>query len=330
MYKRWTPQRIRSKGSYLQARILSTAVHLELFDWLGKKAKGSRAATSHFGGTQEVWEVFLDALSAMGLLQKRSVRYKNTPFTLNYLCSGKGTFLLPDHDAWELWETLPHLLTTRQRPKISQPFFTDRKRAERLLQSLDHDARKIAPYLIARLPLSRSMTLLDIGGGLGTFALACCSRFQHLRATVVEHPRMVPLVRRAVKNASIANRVQVIGLDILNDPLPHGFDLVLISNVLHGQGAKENRALLRKAYRCLNEGGRIILRDVLMSRAGTDPEWGALFSVSLLLHTPNGRCHALDEVRAWLRQAGFSGIQGPLRSSPLSFDPDSILIAAKS
>src|SRR5437867_7323051 len=85
-YKRWTPQRIRSKGSYLQARILSTAVHLELFDWLGKKAKGSRAATSHFGGTQEVWEVFLDALSAMGLLQKRSVRYKNTPFTLNYLC----------------------------------------------------------------------------------------------------------------------------------------------------------------------------------------------------------------------------------------------------
>jgi cyclopropane fatty-acyl-phospholipid synthase-like methyltransferase len=328
-YKRWTPQRLRSEGSYWQARILSTAVHLELFDWLGKEAKGSRAAMSHFGGTQEAWRIFLDALSAMGLLKKRALRYANSPFSLDYLCSSKGSFLLPDHDAWKLWETLPDLLTTRKRPKISQPFFTDRKRAERLLQSLDHDARKIAPYLIARLPLSRSMTLLDIGGGLGSFALACCRRFQHLRATVVEHPRMIPLVRRAVKNASMANRVQVIGLDILNDPLPDGFDLVLISNVLHGQGAKENLALLRKAYRCLNGGGRIILRDVLISRAGTDPEWGALFSVSLLLHTPNGRCHALDEVRNWLRQVGFSGIQGPLRSSPLSFDPDSILIAAK-
>jgi SAM-dependent methyltransferase len=140
---------------------------------------------------------------------------------------------------------------------------------------------------------------------------------------------MIPLVRRAIENANMANQVQVIGLDILNDPLPDGFDLVLISNVLHGQGAKENRALLRKAYRCLNGGGRIVLRDVLMSHAGTDPEWGALFSVSLLLHTPNGRCHALDEVRAWLHQAGFSSIQGPLRSSTLSFDPDSILIAAK-
>jgi O-methyltransferase domain len=121
----------------------------------------------------------------------------------------------------------------------------------------------------------------------------------------------------------------VIGLDIVKDPLPRGFDLVLISNVFHGRGAKENRALLTRAYRSLNQGGRIILRDVLMSRAGTHPDWGALFSVSLLVHTPNGRCYALDEVRGWLRQAGFSGIQGPLRSSTLSFDPDSILIAAK-
>ncbi len=329
-YKRWTPQRLRSVGSYWQARILSTAVHLELFDWLGKEAKGSRAAMSHFGGTHEAWQIFLDALSANGLLKKRALRYENSPFTLDYLCSGKGSFLLPDHDAWELWGRLPDLLTTRARPKISQPFFTDRGRTERLLQSLDRDARRVAPYLIARMPLSRSRTLLDVGGGLGTFALACCRRFPQLRATIVEHPRVVPTTHHAVKNAKMAKRVQVIGLDIMKDPLPRGFDLVLISNVLHGQGAKENRALLTRAYRSLNQGGRIILRDVLMSRAGTHPDWGALFSVSLLLHTPNGRCHALDEVRAWLRQAGFSGIQGPLRSSPLSFDPDSILIAAKS
>src|SRR4030095_13799442 len=104
-YKRWTPQRLRSVGSYWQARILSTAVHLELFDWLGKEATGSRAATGHFGGTQEGWAICLDALSAMWLLKKRALLYKNSPFTLDYLCSGNGSFLLPDHDAWESWET---------------------------------------------------------------------------------------------------------------------------------------------------------------------------------------------------------------------------------
>ena len=328
-YKQWTPQRLRSAGSYWQGRILSTAVHLELFDWLRTEAKSSRAASRHFGGTQEAWEIFLDALSAMRLIQKRAVKYANSAFTLDYLCSGKGSFLLPDHDAWKLWGSLPDLLTTRNRPNVSQPFFADRRRTERLLQSLDHDAWKIAPYLIARLPLRRSSTLLDVGGGLGTFALACCRRFPRLRATIVEHPMVAPLTRHAVRNAQMRTRAQVIALDIVRDPLPRGFDLVLISNVLHGQGAKENRALLRKAYRCLNRGGRIILRDVLMNRTRTDPAWGAIFSVSLLLHTPNGRCYALDKVRGWLRQAGFSGIQGPLRSSPLSFDPDSILIAVK-
>jgi SAM-dependent methyltransferase len=112
--------------------------------------------------------------------------------------------------------------------------------------------------------------------------------------------------------------VQVVALDIAKDPLPRGFDLVLISNVLHGQGERENRALLRSGYRCLNHGGRIVVRDVFVKRARTEPDWGALFSVALFLYTPNGRCYSLDEVRAWLRAAGFSGISGPFRSSPLS------------
>jgi SAM-dependent methyltransferase len=325
----WTPQRLRCAGSYAQARILGTAVHLELFDWLGKRARGPRAAASHFGGTQQGWKIFLDALSAMGLVRKRAARYQNSPFTLRHLCSGKGSFLLSDHDAWNLWGRLPDFLTSGERPKIAQPFFTDRKRTARLLQSLDHDARKIAPYLMERLPLSRSKTLLDVGGGLGSFAIACCRRFPHLRATIVEHPRVAALTRHAVRQAKIAKRLQVVALDIGKDPLPRGFDLVLISNVLHGQGARENRALLRSAYRCLNQGGRIVLRDVLMNRAGTDPDWGALFSVALLMYTPSGRCYALDEVRGWLRSAGFSGIKGPFRSSSLSFDPDSTLIAEK-
>ena len=329
-YKRWSPQRLRAAGDYSQARILSTAVHLELFDWFGNGFKSARAASNHFGATPEIWKIFLDALCAMGLLRKRAARYENSSFALRYLCSGEGLFLRSQHDAWNVWATLPDILATGKRPKIAEPFFTDGKRSERLLQSLDHDARKIAPYVSARLPLRRSQTLLDVGGGLGSFSIACCRQFSHLRATVVEHPRVAGLTSRAVKKAKIAKRVKVMSVDFIKDPLPRGFDVVLMSNVLHGQGATENRALLKSAYHSLNQGGRIVLRDVLMNRAGTEPDWGAVFSVALLLQTPKGRCYALDEVRGWLDAAGFSGIQGPFRSSPLAFDPDSVLIAEKS
>jgi precorrin-6B methylase 2 len=329
-YKSWTPQKLRIAAGYWQARILSTAAHLELFDWLGNNTKSVRAANNRFGGTQETWKIFLDALCAMGLIQKRAMGYQNSSFTLRYLCSGEGLFLRSQHDAWNVWATLPDVLTTGKRPKIAEPFFTDQKRSERLLQALDHDARKIAPYFMARLPLRRSKTLLDIGGGLGSFSIACCRQFSHLRATIVEHPEVATFTSRAINKAKIAKQVKVMTMDSIKDSLPRGFDLVLISNVLHGQGVRENLALLRSAYRSLNQGGRIVLRDIFMNRAGTDPDWGALFSVALLLQTPKGRCYALDEVRGWLHAGGFSRIQGALLSSPLTFDPDSVLIAQKS
>lgn len=327
--KQWTPQKLRSESDYGRARILSTAVHLKLFDWLGKEARSAQAASGHFGGTAQGWEIFLDALAAMGLLGKRGKKYKNSVFSRRYLGSGNGSFLLPHYDSWELWRSLPDLLKTGRRPKISQPFFTDRRRAERLLHALDRDARKIAPYLIKRLPLGRAETLLDLGGGLGSFTLACCRRFPHLRVTLVEHPRVVSFARRAVEKADMAKQVQVIGLDIFKDPLPRKFDIALLSNVLHWQGVRQNRALLKHVYRSLNRRGRLILRDILLSRDRTDPEWGALFSVALLLHTRDGRCYTLEEIRRWLRLAGFSNIRGPFRSSPLYFDPDSVIIAVK-
>jgi hypothetical protein len=150
-YKQWTPQKLRSAGNYWQARILGTAVHLQIFDWLGNRGRNARAATNDFGGTREGWKIFLDALSAMGLLRKRALSYENSPFALRYLCSGNGSFLLSEYDAWNVWGRLPDSLTSAMRPKIAQPFFSKREQTERLLQSLDKDARKIAPYLMARL-----------------------------------------------------------------------------------------------------------------------------------------------------------------------------------
>lgn len=323
-------QELRSIGCYWRARIVGTAFHLRLFEWLGRRAKTGDAASSHFGGSSQDWEIFLDALAALKLLRRRGNHYANSRLVAHILHSQTASFFLPDFDTWALWGRLPDILTTGNRPKIAQPFFTDRVKAERLLRALDEDARKIAPYVIRRLPLSRAKRLLDVGGGLGTLALACCRRFPGLRATILEHPNVAPLTRANVEKSRVKNRVEVIALDVFKDDWPRGgFDAVLTSNILHGQGARENRALIAAAYDCLKRGGHLIVRDVLGGAGATDPAWGALFSVALLVQTPNGRCYSLSEVRRWLEQAGFSDLQGPFGSSPLFFDPDSLLIARK-
>jgi precorrin-6B methylase 2 len=326
----WTPQMLRNAGCYWQARIVSTAFDLRLFDWLAKAPNTPLAAGKYFGGRAQDWEIFLNALVAIKLLRRRGGRYENAAFSARHLCSQQASFLLSNHDAWNLWGRLPEILTSGKRPKTALPFFTERVKAERLLQALDHDGGKIAPYLSQRLPLRGAARLLDLGGGLGTFALAFCRRFPKLRATILEHPNVAPLTRSAVKKSRMTERVEVIGLDFSTEPWPTGFDVVLASNILHGQGLSENRALINAAYNSLNRRGHLVLRDVLLGADAARTAWGALFSVALLVQTPNGRCYALDEVRRWLKEAGFSKLRGPFASSPLFFDPDSLLIAQKS
>ena len=327
---KWDLKRLRGKSSYWRSCILITAAHLDLFSWIGKRGKAPAALAAHFGGSPEGWEIFLNALCGMGLMRKRGAKYANTPFSWRNLSHGGATSLLPDYDAWEIWGKLAFALTTGKRPIIQKPFFSHQKKAERLLRALHLHGQEIAPYLIEKLPLSRCRTLLDVGGGLGTFSMAFCRLYPRLRGTLIEHPSVLPLARRAIRDAGMTKRVRVVGMDFSRGALPRGFDAVFVSNVLHAHGVHENRSLLMQLYRCLNPQGQLILRDVFVSRDRTDPEWGALFSVLLLLHTPQGRCYALDEVLEWLRQAGFSRIKGPFRSSPLPFDPDSVLIAKKS
>jgi len=328
--RKWNLQRLRSESSYWRSCILITAAHFDLFGWIGQRERSLKALAAHLGGSPAGWQLFLNALCAMGLIQKRGEKYANSPFASRYLSRGGATFLLPDYDAWDTWGRLASALSADTRPMIQKPFFSDQRKAKRLLHSLDLDGREIAPYLIDKLPLARTRTLLDVGGGLGAFSVAFCRRYPRLRATLVEHPRILPLARAAVRQAGMANRVRVIGVDFLRHALPQGFDTVFVSNVLHAHGIDENRSLLRKLYRCLNPQGHLIVRDVFMSRDRTAHEWAALFSVLLLLHTPRGRCYAREEILGWLRQSGFARIKGPFRSSPVPFDPDSVLIAMKS
>lgn len=328
--KKWSLDRLRAESSYWRSCILITAFHLDLFAWIGNRQRSLPALAAHFGGTQEGWAIFLNALCAMGLLRRRHEKYANSHFSSHHLSRDGATFLLPEYDGWKVWGRLASVLRTGTRSRIQNPFFSDRKKAYRLLRALQFDGEAIAPHLIVKLPLNRAETLLDLGGGLGAFSIAFCRRYPRLQATLVEHPRVVPLARRAVSNAGLVKRMRVIGLDFTRQALPQGFDTVFVSNVLHSHGVDENRSLLLKIRNCLKPKGQLILRDVFMSRDRTAPEWAAFFSVSLLLHTPQGRSYTLDEIVGWLRQSGFSRIKGPFRSSPLSFDPDSVLIGKSS
>ena len=325
---KWTVEQLHDETRYWRACILLTAARLDLFEFIGARETKPSGFAAHYGGDPAGWEIFLNALCGMGLLRRRGQAYRNTAFSARHLDHDVTVRLSPAYDGLRRWSNLASALRSGKRPDQQVPFETNRGQARQLLESLDLDARAIAPYLLKGLPfLKHSKNLLDVGGGLGTYAIAFCRRYPDLEANVIEHPNVAPLVRRAIGKTDMAQKILVIGADIEREPLPRGFDTALLSNVLHAHGARENQALLRKLHRSLNPHGRLIVRDVFMRRDNTAPQWGTLFSVLLFLHSPRGRCYSLDEILRWLRAAGFTREQGPFRSSPLPFDPDSVLVA---
>src|SRR6185369_17150324 len=179
--RRWTLERVRSESAYWRSCILITAGHLALFAWIGKRQKNAGALAAHFGGSPGGWEIFCDALSAMGLLRKRHENYANTAFSLRHLTGNSARFLLPEYDAWKIWGGLASVLRSGKRPRTNQPFFSDDNRTRRLLDALHADCQEIAPRLLDALPMRGSRALLDIGGGLGAFSIAFCGRYSRLR-----------------------------------------------------------------------------------------------------------------------------------------------------
>ena len=107
----WNLKRLRSESGYWRSCILITAVHLDLFGWIGTQEKNPSALTAHFGGSAAGWEIFLNALCGMGLLRKRAGKYGNGAFAARSLSQGGMTSLLPAYDAWNTWGGLASALT---------------------------------------------------------------------------------------------------------------------------------------------------------------------------------------------------------------------------
>ena len=90
------------------------------------------------------------------------------------------------------------------------------------------------------------------------------------------------------------------------DDFGTGYDVVVLSNMLHQEDPRTCAALLRKAHEALADGGLLIVQLAFLNADRTSPVWAALQSLQLLLMYPGGRAYSFDEVHAMLPDAGFT------------------------
>jgi predicted O-methyltransferase YrrM len=299
-------------GYYWECKILLTAVKLDIFSALAEGAYTAADVSHRLQTDCKTTEILMNALVSIGLLRKSGEQFENAPETQEYLVKGSpkyaGHLLLLQEAEWDNWGKLESVVRTGRSPVKGHMFQTDPRLAENVLMVLRHVALQHAPTLAKQIDLSRARTLLDVGGGAGTYAMAFCRAYPALTATVFDLPETLRTTERLIKDAGLEGRLRLRPGDFNRDDLGGPYDAVLMSDILHYQGAEANAALVRKAHRALVSSGRIVIKDRFLDEGRTSPAWTAVFAVHILVNTERGRCYTMAEAVQWLKDAGFTSV----------------------
>jgi 2-polyprenyl-3-methyl-5-hydroxy-6-metoxy-1,4-benzoquinol methylase len=297
-------------NAFRPSRIILTAFELGIFTALRGKRSPSLAAAKILRVDPRGLDRLMNALCVLGLLKKRGSAFSNSPFAERFLVKGKPDFmsgLAHSANLWNSWTTLTRAVAHGGTVlKQRGPAGSRRARARGFIAAMHQRASLQAAETVNLLDLSGVKRILDVGGGSGAYAMAMVRAASGARATVFDLPDVIPLTRAYVKREGLAKRFDYLAGDFHADDFGRGYDLILLSAIIHMNSVAENKRLFRKCARALNPGGRLVVQDFLMNDRRTSPATGAFFALNMLVGTPAGDTYAAREVRGWLKGAGFS------------------------
>jgi ubiquinone/menaquinone biosynthesis C-methylase UbiE len=300
-------------GYYWETKILLTAVQLDLFSALVGQIRTVDEVATALNLKSRALELVMNALVAMRILTKKEKFYANTPVADRYLVRSATEYvghLLLLHDAeWNHWGQLEQTVRTGRSPVTRHIFETNPELGGHVLSVLDRIGRESCQGLAERIPVGEVKRMLDIGGGVGTNSIAFCLQHSELCATVFDLPQTLKLTKQRVEQMGLENRIQLQGGNFHEDSFDGMYDIALMSDILHYQDGRANAALVEKAYGCLSEGGRLIIKDRFLDPSRTSPAWTTAFAVHILVNTEFGECFTVQEAHQWLEQAGFQRVE---------------------
>jgi O-methyltransferase involved in polyketide biosynthesis len=151
-------------------------------------------------------------------------------------------------------------------------------------------------------------SLLDLGCGPGTYAFHLGVRNPGLALHLADHPVVLETAREVQAKFGLKNTVHYLPLDALRDDIPGTYDLILLSNMLHGLGEEASRSLIRRLYTSVAPGGSLVVQAQFLRDDRLGGRWPVFLDLIQLCVTEKGRNHAPKETQQWMEDAGFQNV----------------------
>jgi predicted O-methyltransferase YrrM len=313
-----SPENILQVGlGFWASKTLLSAVEMEVFTELAKHPEDLESVTQRLGLHPRGARDFLDALVALGFLQRdESGLYANTPETDTFLDQGKPSYIggileMANHRLYPFWGSLTAALRTGEQQN-------EAKAGEDMFAKLYADPAKLKEFLRAmsgvshganlaianQFPWSEFTSYVDAGTAQGDLAVQIAQANPHLQGTGFDLPEVAPIFEDYSAACGVADRVNFAGGNFFTDPLPKA-DVILYGHILHDWDLEEKKHLLQIAWDALPDGGAVVVYDAIIDDDRSKNAFGLLMSLNMLVETQGGFDYTGADCQQWMRDTGF-------------------------
>jgi hypothetical protein len=315
--KQPTPEPIMTLGlAYWGSKTLLSAVEIGLFTELAKGSLDFETLAERLMLHPRSARDFLDALVALGMLERDGARYANTPETDLFLDQAKPSYIggileMNNARLYAFWDSLTEALRTGQpqnEAKGGENFFTalyaDPGRLEGFLKAMTGISLGAAMAIANKFPWDKYETFVDVGTAQGGLPVQIALAHDHLSGGGFDLPPVAPFFEKYVDSHGLGDRLRFYPGDFFGDPLPKA-DVLVMGHILHDWNLEEKRLLLEQAYEALPEDGALIVYEALIDDERRENAFGLLMSLNMLIETPAGFDYTGADCRSWMSDVGF-------------------------
>ena len=332
-----TPDKIMQTGlAFWASKTLLSAIELGLFTELARGSQSLDSISASVGLHPRSARDFLDALVALGFLQRNGDRYTNTPDTDLFLDCQKPSYIggileMANHRLYPFWAHLTEALQTGAPqnelkgggPGLFETLYADPARLKEFLAAMTGISHGANLAIARGVPWKDYRTFVDVGTAQGDLAAQIALANPHLRGIGFELPQAGPIFEGYVTTLGVADRLAFVPGDFFKDALPKT-DVVLMGHILHDWDLPTKKMLVRKAFDAVPAGGAFVVYDSVIDDDRSKNAFGLMMSLNMLIETPAGFDYTGADCQGWMKEAGFSAT----RVEPL-VGPDSMVIGIK-
>jgi hypothetical protein len=313
LHQQPTPERFfNAINAYELTEAMKAAIELEIFTAIGEGNATSEAIAVRCKAAERGVRILCDFLTIHSFLTKEKASYRLPP---------DSALFLDQHSSAYVGNAIEFLLTPRLRECHARLTEAVRRGGtaleEGMLKPENPDWVKFAEGMMPLMRKGAEMMaaevrkggevhrVLDIAASHGMFGISVAKQNPAAHIYACDWGNVLEVAQKNAQTMGVGDHYHLLPGSAFEVDFGGGYDLALITNLLHVFDKPTCTRLMCKVHSALIAGGRAAIAEFVPSSDRISPPTAAAFSMMVLAATPSGDAYTFAELERMSKDAGF-------------------------